>query len=84
MGESKKVPEVIQILIKKGLTPRQADVSYQVYQGKRNKDIAASMFVTEQTVKYHLTACFKIFKVKSRLEVSKIVRETVDNLKYDL
>ena len=51
------------------LTPRQQDVLDLLCAGKSNKVIAASLGLTEGTVKNHVGALLQVFKVNSRLQL---------------
>lgn len=54
---------------KHGLSHRQADVAALVSKGLSNKDVADQLFVTEKTVKFHLTNIYKKMKFKSRAQL---------------
>ena len=56
-------PEARQIL-----TPRQHDVLGLLVQGKSNREIAEAMGLSENTVKVHLAAIFRVLGVSSRTE----------------
>lgn len=58
-----------EFLIKKGLSNREAEVAELVSQGLPNKEVAAKLFVTEKTVKFHLTNIYKKMNVKSRAQL---------------
>ena len=44
-------------------------VAELVVKGHSNKEVAAALFVTEKTVKFHLTNIYKKMGVKSRYEL---------------
>jgi DNA-binding NarL/FixJ family response regulator len=50
------------------LTPRQHEVLELLVQGKSNRDIAEALGLSENTVKVHLVAIFKVLGVSSRTE----------------
>jgi two-component system nitrate/nitrite response regulator NarP len=52
------------------LTPRERDLIDLVRQGKRNRDIAAELGVTEGTVKVYLHAIFDKLGVDNRTELA--------------
>lgn len=56
-------------LILKGLSRREAEVATLVISGLTNKEVASELFVTEKTVKFHLTNIFKKMHVKSRAQL---------------
>ena len=57
------------ILIQKGLSNREAEVAELVTRGMSNKEVANQLFVTEKTVKFHLTNIYKKMNVKSRAQL---------------
>jgi DNA-binding NarL/FixJ family response regulator len=50
------------------LTQRESAVLKAIATGKRNIDIAAELYITERTVKYHLTSMYNKLKVCNRTE----------------
>lgn len=57
------------ILIQKGLSNRESEVAELVTKGMSNKEVANQLFVTEKTVKFHLTNIYKKMSVKSRAQL---------------
>jgi DNA-binding CsgD family transcriptional regulator len=57
------------VLIQKGLSNREAEVAELVTKGLSNKEVANQLFVTEKTVKFHLTNIYKKMSVKSRAQL---------------
>lgn len=57
------------ILIQKGLSNRESEVAELVTKGMSNKEVANQLFVTEKTVKFHLTNIYKKMNVKSRAQL---------------
>src|SRR4026207_1310788 len=57
------------ILTQKGLSNREAEVAELVTKGLSNKEVANQLFVTEKTVKFHLTNIYKKMNVKSRAQL---------------
>src|ERR1700679_524853 len=57
------------VLIQKGLSNREAEVAELVTKGMSNKEVANQLFVTEKTVKFHLTNIYKKMNVKSRAQL---------------
>jgi DNA-binding NarL/FixJ family response regulator len=49
-----------------GLTSRESEVAAQLTQGKTNKDIAAALWISENTVKTHLKSIFQKTTATSR------------------
>jgi DNA-binding NarL/FixJ family response regulator len=56
------------------LTPRQAEVLRLLEQGRSNKQIAADLHLSTETVKNHLRQLFKALGVNSRLEAVAVAR----------
>jgi LuxR family transcriptional regulator, positive regulator of biofilm formation len=57
------------ILTQRGLSHREAEVAELVSKGLSNKEVASQLFVTEKTVKFHLTNIYKKMQVKSRAQL---------------
>ena len=53
----------------KQLTLRQQEVIDLVVKGLSNQEVANQLFIDEKTVKFHLTAIYKILSLKSRAEL---------------
>lgn len=51
------------------LTERQAYILDLVKQGKKNKEIAEKLFISENTVKYHLKIIYETLQVKGRSDL---------------
>lgn len=51
------------------LSNREQEVALKVTTGASNKVIAADLFVTEKTIKFHLTNIYKKMGVKSRAQL---------------
>lgn len=56
---------------KYGFTERQIEVIQLVQQGKSNKEIAEVLFISENTVKYHLRVIYESLNIKKRIDLSK-------------
>ncbi len=52
----------------KGLTERELGVLRALGEGRSNKEIARSLWLAEQTVKFHLTNIYRKLEVRSRTE----------------
>jgi two-component system nitrate/nitrite response regulator NarL len=52
-----------------GLTPREQQIASAIADGRSNRDIAARLGITEQTVKNHLTSIFEKVGVDNRLQL---------------
>jgi DNA-binding NarL/FixJ family response regulator len=55
---------------RKDLSERETEVVALVASGHRNKEIAAKLFISEQTVKTHLSNVFQKLEVNDRLELA--------------
>jgi DNA-binding NarL/FixJ family response regulator len=55
-------------LEERGLTEREQAVLQALAQGQSNKEIARSLWLAEQTVKFHLTNIYRKLEVRSRTE----------------
>jgi DNA-binding NarL/FixJ family response regulator len=60
---------------KSDLSRRELEVIQLVIQGYKNRDIAAKLFISEKTVKNHLSAIFNKLGVTDRLELTLFVFE---------
>jgi NarL family two-component system response regulator LiaR len=58
-----------------GLTPREREVLGIVAEGHTNADTAKMLFVTEQTVKYHLSNVYTKLDVSNRTQASRWAHE---------
>jgi DNA-binding CsgD family transcriptional regulator len=61
--------ELSQALAGKGLSTREIEVAELVTRGLSNRTVSANLFVTEKTIKFHLTNIYKKMAVKSRAEL---------------
>jgi len=57
------------------LTEREATVLNALVMGKRNKDIAGELFITERTVKYHINGLFNKLRVSNRTQAVRAAVE---------
>jgi DNA-binding NarL/FixJ family response regulator len=55
------------------VSKREQEIIDLISKGKRNKDIAADLFVSEQTVKAHISSIFKKFNVASRNQLMSLL-----------
>jgi two-component system NarL family response regulator len=55
-------------MIRPALTPRELDVLRLVSRGRTNKEMAAAMFISEETVKSHMKGLFQKLGVHDRAE----------------
>lgn len=72
--EAKK--KLLDITVLRSLTSREIDVFMLILDGKTNKGIATSLFITESAVKKHITSIFVKTETKSRNELfAKLIKE---------
>jgi DNA-binding CsgD family transcriptional regulator len=58
------------------LTPQELQIANLVSEGKTNRDIAATLFVSPKTVEFHLTRVYRKLEIHSRTElVRRLSRE---------
>ncbi len=65
LREGENLPHIIN-----PLTPREQDVLAELTKGKSNREIAASLFVTEKTVKTHISNIFAKLEVQDRTQAA--------------
>lgn len=85
--EYKRIYEELQILTKKlteqgitkidfgkfNLSERQLEIIELIRKGKSNKEIGVQLFISENTVKYHLKAIYDILNIENRREFFKLI-----------
>lgn len=69
LGFYQRNPEPVEEKPEDGLTERERDVLLCLVQGMNNKEIAKSLFISDKTVKIHVSNIFKKLGVKSRSQV---------------
>lgn len=65
-GESGPDPETLKLA---SLTPREKEIIALIAEGLKNKQIADRLFISETTVRHHLTSIFDKLEVGDRLEL---------------
>jgi DNA-binding NarL/FixJ family response regulator len=68
-----------------GLTERERSILEALAKGKSNDEIAKELWVTQQTVKFHLTNIYRKLGVKNRTEATRLAyqRGLVENPLYE-
>ena len=57
------------------LTARELEVLHLVAKGDKNKDIAAQLFISERTVKFHVSTILSKMGVKNRTQAARLALE---------
>jgi DNA-binding NarL/FixJ family response regulator len=65
-----------ELVRRKGLSPREQDVCELLVQGRTNKQIASTLFISESTAKVHVQHIFEKLGVHSRAEVASVAAST--------
>jgi DNA-binding NarL/FixJ family response regulator len=58
-----------------GLSPREAEILKRVASGRSNREIASELWLSEQTVKYHLTNVYRKLGVRGRTGATRYAFE---------
>ena len=69
VSEKQMLREYLKTVPFKGLTERENQVVNLICKGMKNRDIAEKLFITETTVRHHLTSVFEKFSLTNRLEL---------------
>ena len=69
VNEKKMIPERSYAYNNAALTDREQEVLTLLCRGMKNRTISEKLFITETTVRHHLTSIFEKLKVNSRLEL---------------
>ena len=86
--EKKSMPEEIYSYNCSSLSTREREVLMLICQGMKNKIIADKLFISETTVRHHLTSIFEKLNVTSRLELvvhafkEKLVEVPAENFEF--
>ena len=57
------------------LSEREQEIAKHIYAGKKNRDIAETLYISERTVKAHLTTIYRKLNIRNRLELSLVLAE---------
>lgn len=60
-----------------GISPREEEVLELIILGKTNKDIASALFISEHTVKNHLSRIFNKMDVTDRSQIIALVYKRI-------
>ena len=64
------------IFTKFDLTTRESEILDFIADGKSNKEIAEALFISINTVKFHVKKIYEKLEVSNRKEASKIIQDT--------
>ncbi len=70
-----KEPERLEAPALAKLTRREQDVLYELAAGKSNKEIAQQLYLSENTVKYHVHSILEKLNLADRKEAAKFAKE---------
>jgi DNA-binding CsgD family transcriptional regulator len=70
----RELDEVSQALVPPALSPREREVLNELARGATYADIAAALFVSENTVKTHVSSLYTKLAASRRSEALKIAR----------
>lgn len=74
--ESSDSEEIIEIKgMYEKLTPRETEIALLVAEGKNNKDISKELYITEGTVKNHLTKILEKLELKNRTQLALYINQ---------
>lgn len=57
------------------LTPQELHIGLLVAEGKTNKEIAATIFLSPKTVEYHLANTYRKLDIHSRAELARVIAQ---------
>jgi DNA-binding NarL/FixJ family response regulator len=64
-----------QIRLELGLTPREAEILSAVARGLSNQAVGKELFLSDQTVKFHLHKIYRKLRVANRTQATKVAHE---------
>lgn len=59
----------------KELTPREKEIAFLVEKGKTNKEISEELYITEGTVKNHITRILDKLELRDRTQLAIYIKE---------
>ncbi|KWX76547.1 hypothetical protein AML91_10065 [Paenibacillus jilunlii] len=62
-----------------GISPREEEVLELIILGKTNKEIASALFISEHTVKNHLSRIFNKMNVTDRSQIIALIYKRILN-----
>jgi len=62
-------------VVLKELTPREREIAYLVAEGRTNKEISETLYITEGTVKNHITKILDKLEIRDRTQLALIIKD---------
>ncbi|WP_077366972.1 response regulator transcription factor [Anaerosalibacter sp. Marseille-P3206] len=62
-------------VVLKELTPREREIAYLVAEGRTNKEISETLYITEGTVKNHITRTLDKLEIRDRTQLALIIKD---------
>ena len=62
-------------VVLKELTPREREIAYLVSEGRTNKEISETLYITEGTVKNHITKILDKLEIRDRTQLALIIKD---------
>lgn len=67
------IPTIQELFVMLHLSRRESEIAHMVLAAKKNREIASELFISEKTVKFHLTNIYKKTPCKGRYEFMRKV-----------
>ncbi len=62
-------------LKEKGLTEREIEIAFYIYEGNSNKDIGDCLYISESTVKKHTTNLYRKLEINNREQLKQYIKK---------
>jgi DNA-binding NarL/FixJ family response regulator len=69
----KEDPEEERSLLFERLSPREIEIARLIAQGKSNREIAELLYISESTVKNHISNILRKLELKDRVDIATLV-----------
>lgn len=73
MEDTTKLDVAARVKLLSSLSPREAEVLNLILRGRRNKEVAAGLFISIKTVEFHIKNIFIKLGVKNRIELINLL-----------
>ena len=74
-SQSVTMEDVTTFLREQGLTKREAELAYAIMKGMTNREIAEQFYISEATVKKHVSHIFEKLQIQKREAIKELVNE---------